>query len=209
MPTSTAPGCRWLTPTTCARVFGNSLRSRDSPVARFTEYRWKFSSPPVSRMYSSVSGWWLQKYWRMPRALSEVTARALAVSPAGAIQTFITPSTAATQLRYLPSGLICTLVRSGLPNNASRGISSTSLIDAGAAAGAAAWAVGSVALRSQAESRQAAIDVAMSVRCSDMASLRVIPACSIRKRRGCTDMPEVRLPRVPARAPAGGSRSLR
>ena len=54
------------------------------------------------------------------------------MSSAGAIQTFMTPSTAATQLRYLPSGLICTLARSGLPNSASRGISSTSSMDAGA-----------------------------------------------------------------------------
>src|SRR5690606_6692420 len=37
----------------------------------------------------------------------------------------------ATQLRYAPSGLICTLARSGLPNSASRGIRSTSSIEVG------------------------------------------------------------------------------
>src|SRR5690606_12149468 len=49
----------------------------------------------------------------------------------GALQTLSTPLAGATQLRYAPSGLICTLARSGLPNSASRGISSTSSIDDG------------------------------------------------------------------------------
>jgi len=69
----------------------------------------------------------LQKYWRMPRALSSVTALAWDRSLAGAIQTLSTPPTGATQLRYLPSGLICTLARSGLPNKASRSISSAAV----------------------------------------------------------------------------------
>src|SRR3546814_17548151 len=73
----------------------------------------------------------------MPRALSSVTARAPAMSSAGATQTLSTPSTGAIQLRYLPSGLICTLARSGLPNSASRGISSPSSLEVGAAAGVA------------------------------------------------------------------------
>lgn len=74
------------------------------------------------------------KYWRMPRAWSSLTAFAFALATAfaaGAIQTLSTPSTGAIQLRYLSSGLICTLARSGLPNSASRGMGSTSVVGAG------------------------------------------------------------------------------
>src|SRR5437773_8687564 len=59
----------------------------------------------------------------MPRFLSAVTGRALARSPAGATQTFMTPSRGASQLKYLPSGLILAPALSGLPNSTLRGMS--------------------------------------------------------------------------------------
>src|SRR5690606_18313101 len=60
----------------------------------------------------------------MPRFLSAVTALAWSSRSAGATQTLSTPSSGATQLRYFPSGLIWTAVRSGLLNSSSRGIRS-------------------------------------------------------------------------------------
>ena len=98
----------------------------------------------------------------MPRAVSSVTALPADGSLAGATQTFITPSTGAIQLRYLPSGLICTPARSGLPNSASRGISSTSF-GASGAAGVPAVATVSSCLPVQAARARARLETANSV----------------------------------------------
>src|SRR5262245_55199779 len=71
----------------------------------------------------------------MGRTFSDVRARALAGSAAGATQTFITPSFGASQDSHLPSGLSRPAARLGLPNSLVRSISG------GAVSGAANEAV--------------------------------------------------------------------
>src|SRR6266436_5335683 len=62
-----------------------------------------------------------QRKFRMPRCLSEVTARS-SVFPSVRIHTFNTPSTGARYPSCVPSGEICGSARSGLPKSTSRGI---------------------------------------------------------------------------------------
>src|SRR5271169_569284 len=65
----------------------------------------------------------------MPRSVSSVTSRAAPQStpdaPIGATQTLSTPSCGAIQARRVPSGEMCGLTRSGLPNSTVRGMRST------------------------------------------------------------------------------------
>src|SRR5579863_5436778 len=65
----------------------------------------------------------------MPRSVSLVTTRAASQStpeaPIGATQTLSTPSFGAIQASRVPSGEMCGLTRSGLPNSTLRGMRST------------------------------------------------------------------------------------
>src|SRR5579859_2245789 len=65
----------------------------------------------------------------MPRSVSSVTTRAASQStpadPIGATQTLSTPLSGAIQASRVPSGEMCGLMRSGLPNSTLRGMRST------------------------------------------------------------------------------------
>ena len=80
-------------------------------------------------MYSRCLPSQAQAKNRTPRSVSSVTAFAPSQStpeaPTGATHTLSTPSRGAIQASWLPSGEMCGLTRSGLPNSTSRGMRST------------------------------------------------------------------------------------
>src|ERR1700730_1551929 len=112
-----------LKPTIWTLVLSNGVRLRCFRSARLSLYSWKFSSPPLSLMNRMDPESGAQKYSRIGRVFSLVTARALVKSDLGASQILSTPSSGAIQDSHFPSGLTRPATRLGLPNSLLRSIS--------------------------------------------------------------------------------------
>src|ERR1700694_2405228 len=112
-----------LKPTIWTLVLSNGVRLRCFRSATLTLYSWKFSSPPLSLMNRIDLESGAQKYSRIGRVFSLVTACALVKSDLGASQILSTPSSGAIQDSHFPSGLTRPATRLGLPNSLLRSIS--------------------------------------------------------------------------------------
>src|SRR5256885_14158842 len=123
-----------LEPTIWTLVLSNGVRLRCFPSATLTLYSWKFSSPPLSLMTRMDLESGAQKYSRIGRVFSRVTACALVKSDLGASQTLSTPSSGAIHDSHFPSGLARPAMRLGLPKSLLRSISGGAGTSAAAAA---------------------------------------------------------------------------